>query len=77
MKETNAMQPRGQLWFALEGICKDFRNFSGLGEKESLEVLIVVLTNMLAEQKTALEKLTRQQPTELKASGQNPSEPEA
>ncbi len=52
------MQPRGQLWFALEGICQDFRNFSGLGEKESLEVLIVVLTNMLAEQKAALDALT-------------------
>ena len=52
------MQPRGQLWFALEGICKDFRSCSGLGEKESLEVLIVVLTNMLAEQKQELEKLT-------------------
>ena len=59
------MQPRGQLWFALEGICNDFRSYSGLGAKESLEVLIVVLTNMLAEQKTALEKL----------SGQNPPEP--
>ena len=58
------MQPRGQLWFALEGICQDFRNFSGLGEKESLDVLIVVLTNMLAEQKTALEKLGEQKPTE-------------
>jgi hypothetical protein len=52
------MQPRGQLWFALEGICKDFRSFSGLGEKESLEVLIVVLTNMLAEQKAELETLS-------------------
>ena len=51
------MQPRGQLWFALEGICKDFRSYSGLGEKESLDVLIVVLTNMLADQKTALETL--------------------
>jgi hypothetical protein len=51
------MQPRGQLWFALEGICKDFRSFSGMGEKESLEVLVVVLTNMLAEQKADLEKL--------------------
>jgi hypothetical protein len=54
------MQPRGQLWFALEGICNDFRNFSGLPEKESLEVLIVVLTNMLAEQKAALDKLSAQ-----------------
>jgi hypothetical protein len=52
------MQPRGQLWFALEGICKDFRDFSGLSEKESLEVLITVLTNMLAEQKEALAALT-------------------
>jgi hypothetical protein len=56
------MQPRGQLWFALEGICKDFRNYSGLGEKESLETLIVVLTNMLAEQKADLEKLKAPEP---------------
>jgi hypothetical protein len=58
------MQPRGQLWFALEGICRDFRSYSGLDEKASLEVLIIVLTNMLAEQKTALEKLTASQPPE-------------
>jgi hypothetical protein len=58
------MQPRGQLWFALEGICRDFRTYSGLGEKESLEVLIVVLTNMLAEQKADLEKLTAAIPPE-------------
>ena len=58
------MQPRGQLWFALEGICNDFRNFSGLSEKESLEVLIVVLTNMLAEQKADLEKLSARKPAE-------------
>ena len=58
------MQPRGQLWFALEGICKDFRSYSGLGDKESLEVLIVVLANMLAEQKTALEKLSAPKPPE-------------
>ncbi len=55
--KTNDMQPRGQLWFALEGICQDFRSFSGLGEKESLDVLIVVLTNMLDEQKAALAKV--------------------
>lgn len=59
------MQPRGQLWFALEGICKDFRSYSGLGEKESLEVLIVVLTNMLAEQKAALDKLSAPNTPEL------------
>ena len=58
------MQPRGQLWFALEGICKDFRSYSGLGEKESLEVLIVVLTNMLAEQKAELETLCKSEPPE-------------
>jgi hypothetical protein len=58
------MQPRGQLWFALEGICKDFRSYSGLGEKESLEVLIVVLTNMLAEQKAELAQLTAPQAAE-------------
>jgi hypothetical protein len=51
------MQPRGQLWFALEKICKDFRDFSGLGEKEALQTLIVVLTNMLTEQKGELEKV--------------------
>ena len=61
------MQPRGQLWFALDGICQDFRNYSGLGEKESLEVLIVVLTNMLAEQKTALENSCSQKPPETDA----------
>ena len=58
------MQPRGQLWFALEEICKDFRNYSGLGKKESLDVLIVVLTNMLAEQKMELEKLNDPKPPE-------------
>jgi hypothetical protein len=58
------MHPRGQLWFALEGICQDFRSYSGLGEKDSLEVLIFVLTNMLAEQKTQLETLTTQTPAE-------------
>ena len=58
------MQPRGQLWFALEGICKDFRSFSGLSEKESLEVLIVVLTNMLAEQQADLAKLAAPPPIE-------------
>ena len=56
------MEPRGQLWFALKDLCKDFRSYSGLGERESLEVMIVVLTNMLAEQKTELEKLTGPKP---------------
>jgi hypothetical protein len=52
------MQPRGQLWFALEAVCRDFRTCSGLGEKEALDVLVVVLTNMLAAQKAELERLT-------------------
>jgi hypothetical protein len=51
------MQPRGQLWFELEKMCRDFREYSGLAEKEALDILIVVLTNMLAEQKAAREKL--------------------
>jgi hypothetical protein len=53
-----AMQPRGQLWFELEKMCRDFREYSGLEQKEALQVLVVVLTNMLAEQKAHLEKLT-------------------
>ena len=65
------MQPRGQLWFALEGICQDFRNYSGLPEKESLEVLIVVLTNMLAEQKAALATLTLKEAPESKTDGES------
>lgn len=52
------MQPRGQLWFALQDVCQNFRDFSGLEKKEALEVLITVLTNMLAEQKADLEELT-------------------
>ena len=55
------MEPRGQLWFALESICRDFRSYSGLGEKKALEVLIIVLTNMLAEQKIDLEKVVAQE----------------
>src|SRR4051794_30725081 len=57
-KKVVAVQPRGQLWFALEALCRDFRACSGLGEKEAVEVLVVVLTNMLAEQKAELERLT-------------------
>ena len=57
------MQPRGQLWFQLEQVCKDFKDFSGLSEKEALEILVIVLTNMLAEQKADLERLRGQGPT--------------
>jgi len=52
------VQPRGQLWFELEKVCRDFREFSGLGSKEALEVLVVVLTNMLAEQEQELAKIS-------------------
>jgi hypothetical protein len=50
------MQPRGQLWFQLEQVCQDFKDFSGLPEKESLEVLVAVLANMLAQQQSELER---------------------
>ena len=52
------MQPRGQLWFQLEQVCDDFKDFSGLPEKEALETLIAVLTNMLARQQAELDRLT-------------------
>jgi ribosomal protein S18 acetylase RimI-like enzyme len=58
------MQPRGQLWFALEAICKDFRNYSGLDEREALDILIVVLTNMLPEQQAELAKRNVGKPPE-------------
>ena len=51
------MQPRGQLWFQLEQVCDDFKDFSGLPEKEALETLIAVLTNMLARQQAELDRL--------------------
>jgi hypothetical protein len=55
-----AMQPRGQLWFELERVCQDFRDYSGLGDREALELLVIVLGNLLAEQRAALERLTGQ-----------------
>jgi len=51
------MQPRGELWFALERICQEFMDYSGLPEKEGLQILISVLANMWYEQKAKLEKL--------------------
>ena len=51
------MQPRGQLWFQLEQMCQDFKDFSGLPEKEALEVLVAVLSNMLAQQQSELDLL--------------------
>lgn len=51
------MQPRGQLWFELEKVCHDFVQYSGLSRREALEILVIVLGNMLGEQKEELEKL--------------------
>jgi hypothetical protein len=56
------MQPRGQLWFELEKVCRDFRAYSGLAERDALEILVVVLGNMLAEQQADLERLTAAEP---------------
>jgi hypothetical protein len=52
-----AVEPRGQLWFELERICKDFVEYSGLDEKAALRTLVSVLGNLLAEQQAALERL--------------------
>jgi hypothetical protein len=52
------MQPRGQLWFALQRVCDDFRDFSGLTEKEAIQTLVLVLRNLLDEQETALARLS-------------------
>ena len=52
------MQPRGQLWFELQRVCNDFRDFSGLEPKESIQVLVTVLRNLLGEQEAELAKLT-------------------
>ena len=51
------MRPRGQLWFQLEQVCDDFKDFSGLPEREAVETLIAVLTNMLAQQQAELDRL--------------------
>ena len=50
------MQPRGQLWFELQRVCKDFRDFSGLGEKEGLELLAIIRGNLRAETEDELKK---------------------
>ncbi len=54
------MQARGQLWFQLEATCRDFKDFSGLPEREALEILVIVLRNMLGEQQAALDMLRSQ-----------------
>lgn len=48
------MQPRGQLWFELERVCRDFREYSGLSDEEASETLVAVLTNLLEEQRTGV-----------------------
>jgi hypothetical protein len=55
------MQPRGQLWFELQRVCQDFRDYSGLEAKEAAQVLVTVLRNLLAEQEAELNKLTPSQ----------------
>ena len=52
------MEPRGQLWFELQRVVQDFREFSGLPPKEALGVLVAVLRNLLADQEEELAKLT-------------------
>lgn len=52
------MQPRGQLWFELQRVCQDFRDFSGLPPKEAAEVLVAVLGNLLGDQEEELKRLT-------------------
>jgi len=57
------MQPRGQLWFELQRVCQDFREFSGLSPKEALGVMLPVLRNLLADTEEELAKLTVPEPT--------------
>jgi hypothetical protein len=67
------MQPRGQLWFELQRVCQDFREFSGLEAKEALAVLVAVLRNLLADTEEELAKLTAAgPPTNGAAEGTGP-----
>ncbi len=52
------MRPRGQLWYELQRICQDFREFSGLEKAEALDVMIAVLRNLLADTEEERDKLT-------------------
>ena len=51
------MQPRGQLWFELQRVCQDFRDFSGLEPREAAKVLVAVLRNLLADEEAELQRL--------------------
>ena len=48
---------------------RDFRAFSGLDEKESLKILVIVLRNLLAEQEEELAKLTGPPPAATGSQG--------
>lgn len=52
------MQPRGQLWFELQRVCQDFRDFSGLDPTDASKVLVAVLRNLLADEEAELARLT-------------------
>jgi hypothetical protein len=41
-------------------MCRDFKDFSGLPEREAMEILVIVLRNMLGQQQAALEALKGQ-----------------
>jgi hypothetical protein len=42
------------LWFELQRVCDDFREFSGLERDEATRVLVAVLRNLLADQEGEL-----------------------
>ena len=56
------MQPRGQLWFELQRVCQDFRDFSGLSPQEAGQVLVAVLRNLLADEEAELARVTAPEP---------------
>jgi hypothetical protein len=56
------MQPRGQLWFELQRVIEDFREFSGLEPKAASDLVVIVLRNLLAEQEEELAKSAAPQP---------------
>jgi len=57
------MQPRGQLWFELQRVCDDFKNFSGLEPKAAAETLAAVLRNLLDDTEEELAKLAAPEPS--------------
>jgi hypothetical protein len=56
------MQPRGQLWFELQRVCDDFKEFSGLDRKAAAQTLVAVLRNLLADTEEELAKLAEAGP---------------